>query len=137
MSSFTPDEITYLNSQPLGRLATVDTAGNPHVVPVAFRYNQEFDSIDIGGFGLAQSKKFRDVASVGRAAFVVDDLVSVDPWQPRMLEVRGVAETLASGGDEIMAAFDPEVIRIYPKRIVGFGINSGDTEFTVTSRTIA
>jgi pyridoxamine 5'-phosphate oxidase family protein len=136
LSNFTADEIAYLNSQPLGRLATVDSAGNPHVVPMAFRYNQELDAIDIGGFDFAQSQKYRNVAHTGRAAFVVDDLASVDPWQPRMLQVRGVAETLPSGGDEIMAGFAPEMIRIYPKRIVGFGINGGETGFAVTSRTI-
>ena len=40
MSSFTPDEIAYLQSQRLGRLATVGPDGQPHVVPVGFRYNQ-------------------------------------------------------------------------------------------------
>jgi nitroimidazol reductase NimA-like FMN-containing flavoprotein (pyridoxamine 5'-phosphate oxidase superfamily) len=39
MSSFTPDEIAYLQSQRLGRLATVGPDGQPHVVPVSFRYN--------------------------------------------------------------------------------------------------
>ena len=49
MSAFTPAEIAYLQSQRLGRLATVNAAGEPHVVPVAFRYNPELDTIDIGG----------------------------------------------------------------------------------------
>ncbi len=40
MSSFTPDEIAYLQGQRLGRLATVGPDGQPHVVPVSFRYNQ-------------------------------------------------------------------------------------------------
>ncbi len=128
MSHFTPNEIEYLRTQLLGRLATVDETGAPHVVPVGFRYNPDLDTIDIGGFGVARSKKYRDVARTGRAAFVVDDLVSVDPWQPRMLEVRGRAEVLASGGREVMADFDPELIRIFPTRIVGFGINAGGIE---------
>ena len=114
MSNFTPAEIAYLQSQRLGRLATVDAAGNPHVVPVAFRYNPELETIDVGGHGIARSKKYRDVAHSGRAAFVVDDLASVDPWRPRMLEVRGRAEVVATGGQEIMPAFDPELIRIFP-----------------------
>jgi pyridoxamine 5'-phosphate oxidase family protein len=136
MSNFTADEIAYLNSQLLGRLATVDPDGNPHVVPVGFRYNQELDTIDIGGFDFAQSKKYRNIAMSGRAAFVVDDLISVDPWQGRMLQVRGVAETLPSGGDEILAGFAPEMIRIHPKRIVAYSINGGEPESDVTSRTI-
>ena len=31
----------------------------PHVVPVAFRYNSETDTVDVGGHGLAQRKKYR------------------------------------------------------------------------------
>jgi hypothetical protein len=45
----------------LGRLATTGRDGQPHVVPVAFRYNPDEDTIDIGGHGFAQRKKFRDV----------------------------------------------------------------------------
>lgn len=124
MSRFTPEEIAYLQSQLLGRLATVGANGDPHVVPVGFRYNPELDTIDIGGHGIAQSKKFRDVARSGRAAFVVDDLVSTDPWTPRMLTVRGRAETLAVGGQEVRPFFAPELIRLFPERIVSFGINA-------------
>ena len=39
MSVLTDAEIEYLESQRLGRLATVGHDGMPHVVPVAFRYN--------------------------------------------------------------------------------------------------
>ena len=40
MSAFTDKEIEYLDEQRLGRLATVDAEGRPHVVPVAFRYTR-------------------------------------------------------------------------------------------------
>ncbi len=124
MNSFTPQEIAYLQSQLLGRLATVGVDGDPHVVPAGFRYNPELDTIDIGGHGIAQSKKYRDAARSGRAAFVVDDLGSVDPWTPRMLAVRGQAEALPSGGQAILPDFAPELIRIFPTWIGSFGINS-------------
>ncbi|GAC1652982.1 MAG: hypothetical protein NVS4B12_24620 [Ktedonobacteraceae bacterium] len=62
MSNFTQTEIDYLQSQRLGRLATVNEAGEPHVVPVSFRYNAELDTIDIGGHNMGKSKKFRDAA---------------------------------------------------------------------------
>lgn len=130
MSAFTPSEIAYLRSQQLGRLATVDKACNPHVVPLTFRYNPDLDTIDLGGHGFARSKKLRDVIETGRAAFVVDDLRSVEPWQPRMLGVRGRSETVASGGQAIMPGFDPEMIRIFPKRVVGFGINADGFEIS-------
>ena len=134
MSSFTPQEIAYLQSQLLGRLATVGADGDPHVIPVGFRYNPELDTIDIGGHGIARSKKYRDVARSGRAAFVVDDLASVDPWTPRMLSVRGRAEALPSGGQTIMSDFAPELIRIFPTWIGSFGINSRG--FGLTSRNV-
>jgi pyridoxamine 5'-phosphate oxidase family protein len=124
MSRFTPEEIAYLQAQLLGRLATVGANDDPHVVPVGFRYNPDLDTIDIGGHGIAGSKKYRDVARAGRAAFVVDDLVSTDPWTPRMLTVRGRAEILGTGGQEIMPMFDPEMIRLFPERIISFGINA-------------
>jgi pyridoxamine 5'-phosphate oxidase family protein len=133
MSVFTEQERAYLQSQRLGRLATVDQAGEPHVVPVSFRYNPELDTIDIGGRDIVRSKKFRDVARTGRAAFVVDDVLP--PWQARGIEVRGPAETPATGGQAIMPDFAAAVIRIRPRRIVSWGI---DGEYAQpNSRTVA
>jgi pyridoxamine 5'-phosphate oxidase family protein len=126
MRVFTTAEIAYLQSQRLGRLATVGPDGQPHVVPVAFRYNPEHDTIDIGGHGFAQRKKFRDVQRNPRVAFVVDDLASISPWRARMLEVRGQAEILTEGGQTIQPGFDPEMFRLHPRRIVSFGID-GET----------
>ena len=84
MSVFSDAEIDYLGSQRLGRLATVGQDGMPHVVPVAFRYNPDTDSIDVGGHDFAKRKKFRDVKRTGMAALVVDDVLP--PWQPRAVE---------------------------------------------------
>ena len=122
MSVFTPKEIEYLRGQRLGRLATVNAAGEPHVVPVGFRYNAELDTIDIGGHNLSRSKKFRDVAQNGPAAFVVDDVLP--PWQARGIEVRGRAEVLISGGRQVNEDFDSELIRITPAKIVAWGIDT-------------
>jgi pyridoxamine 5'-phosphate oxidase family protein len=123
MSVFTPAEIAYLQSQRLGRLATVGAHGQPHVVPVSFRYNPDHDTVDIGGHGFAGRKKFRDVRHNPRVAFVVDDLASVDPWAPRGIEIRGEAEIRDTGGKEIMPRFDDEMFRIRPRRIVSWGID--------------
>jgi pyridoxamine 5'-phosphate oxidase family protein len=130
MSAFTPAEIAYLQSQRLGRLATVNAAGEPHVVPVAFRYNPELDTIDIGGHSIGNTKKFRDVARDGRVAFVIDDVLP--PWKARGLEIRGRAETLPTCGQEIMRDFGPEMNRLTPTRIIGWGI-AGET-FQANSR---
>ena len=79
MSVFSPAEIAYLQSQRLARLATAGRDGQPHVVPLAFRYNPETDTIDVGGHNFAQRKKYRDVQQNPRVAIVIDDLASVDP----------------------------------------------------------
>jgi pyridoxamine 5'-phosphate oxidase family protein len=122
MSNFTAAEIEYLKSQRLGRLATVNEACEPHVVPVGFRYNTEFDSIDIGGRYFGRSRKYRDAVRRGLVAFVVDDVAA--PWQPRGIEVRGRVEVFSSGGQEIVPGFDPEFIRVHLTRIVSWGIDS-------------
>jgi pyridoxamine 5'-phosphate oxidase family protein len=123
MSVFSDAEIDYLGSQRLGRLATVGRDGMPHVVPVAFRYNADADSIDIGGHDFAKRKKFRDVRRTGVAALVVDDVLP--PWRPRAVEVRGQASTLGIGGKAIMEGFDDPIIRIKPTRIVSWGLEDG------------
>jgi pyridoxamine 5'-phosphate oxidase family protein len=132
MSAFTETEIEYLSGQRLGRLATVDAEGRPHVVPVAFRYNEELDAVDIGGHNFARSKKFRDVDKTGRAAFVVDDVLP--PWRPRGIEVRGRAEVRSEGGKEIMEDFAEEIIRIHPHRVVSWGVDSD--AFSPNSRSV-
>ncbi len=124
MSVFTGEEVAYLNSQRLGRLATA-ADGQPHVVPVSFRYNPELDTIDIGGHSFAKRKKFRDVQRNPRVAFVVDDLASVDPWRPRGIEIRGEAEIIRAGGKDVMPHFDDEMFRIKPARIFSWGLGRG------------
>lgn len=125
MSALSAAEIDYLNSQALGRLATVGADGQPHVVPVGFRYNPEHDTIDIGGHNFAERKKFRDVQGNPRVAFVVDDIASVQPWRVRGIEIRGEVEILAAGGQEVGPGFDAELFRITPKRIVAWGLDGG------------
>jgi len=116
VSAFSEFELAYLlGDRRLGRVATVGKDGTPHVVPVGWSYNPEHDSIDIGGRDFGRTKKFRDAARSGRAAIVVDDLASTDPWRPRAVEVRGRAETI----DE-----PTPLIRIHPERIVSWGLGA-------------
>jgi pyridoxamine 5'-phosphate oxidase family protein len=118
MSRFTQEDQEYLQALRLGRLATVNKRGEPHITPVSFRYNPELDTIDIGGHNLAESRKFRDIAHNGLAAFVVDDVVP--PWQPRCIEIRGYAEALSEGGESINSQFNSALIRFTPKRIISW-----------------
>jgi pyridoxamine 5'-phosphate oxidase family protein len=121
MGRFTPEEIAYLQSQRLGRLATVNAKGDLHVVPVGFRYNPDSDTIDIGGHNIVPTKKYRDALYHGRVAFVVDDVLP--PWKPRMVEVRGTVQAESSGGKEINPNFAPDILRITPTYIVSIGVN--------------
>jgi pyridoxamine 5'-phosphate oxidase family protein len=123
MTELTTAQIDYLASQRLGRIATTGADGKPHVVPSTFRYNADANSIDVGGIRVAQTKKFRDVQANPAAAIVVDDLESVDPWKPRMLEVRGRAEAIAEGGEALGGGFGPAFIRIHVEKINAFGID--------------
>jgi pyridoxamine 5'-phosphate oxidase family protein len=131
VSVFTLAEIEYFGSQRLGRIATVGPSGQPHAVPVGFRYNADEDTIDIGGHGFAKSKKFRDAQANPRVAFIVDDLASVSPWHPRGIEVRGVAEVLASGGEAFGRGYDAAIFRVRPRRIVSWGLEGGRRTATI------
>jgi pyridoxamine 5'-phosphate oxidase family protein len=122
MSTFTVKEIEYLQEQRLGRLATVNEKGEPHVVPVGFPFNADLDVIDIGGHNLTKTKKFRDARDTGRVAFVVDDVLP--PWRARGVEVRGRAEVFGEGGEEVGPGFGADLIRILPERIVGWGLDT-------------
>jgi pyridoxamine 5'-phosphate oxidase family protein len=123
-SAFTPEEVAYLQAQRLARIATVGEDGQPHVVPVAFRYNPDTDTIDVGGHGgFARRKKWRDVQHHSKVAIVIDDIASYKPWKMRGVEVRGDAEELLSGGTTIRPSFDAEMIRIKPARVVSWGLN--------------
>lgn len=117
VSAFTDDEVSYLRGgRRLGRIATVGKDGGPHVTPVGWTYNAELETIDVSGKDLERTKKYRDVERSGRAAIVVDDLASVDPWRPRGVEVRGRAQVVD----------DPRpMIRIHADRVVSWGLGGG------------
>src|SRR3989475_11756068 len=116
MSAFTPAEIAYLRGQLLGRLATVGPNGQPHVVPVAFRYSGETDAIDIGGYDFAKRKKDRDVRGKPRGGLVIDDVPSVNPWRARGIEIRGGGEILETGGERRVPRVAPHIFRTRARR---------------------
>ncbi|RDH74048.1 PPOX class F420-dependent oxidoreductase [Mycolicibacterium moriokaense] len=126
---FKPHEIDYLNTADLGRLATVQRDGTPQASPVGFAYNSDLGTIDISGFNMAKSQKYRNIAVNPKVAFVVDDIASKRPWRVRCLEIRGTAAQAsvpreAGPGAE---AVDTAIIRITPARVISFGIDDTDT----------
>jgi pyridoxamine 5'-phosphate oxidase family protein len=122
MTKLNEAQIDYLATQRLGRIATTGADGKPHVVPTSFRYNPDLGTIDVGGLRVSSTKKYRDVEANPWAAIVVDDLVSIDPWTPRMLEIRGRAEAITGGGSDLGPGFGDGFIRIHPEKVNSFGI---------------
>ena len=120
MATFSDVELDYLlGERRLGRLATVDPSGLPHVVPVGWSYNAELGTIDVSGRNFAASRKFRNVRANPKAALVVDDVLP--PWRPRSVMVQGRAEALdPPAGSEGAQA----LIRIFPDRILSWGLEA-------------
>ncbi|MEE4023754.1 PPOX class F420-dependent oxidoreductase [Gordonia sp. PKS22-38] len=116
-----PDVLEYLATQKLGRLATVDRHGAPQNNAVGFWVNEELGTIDIGGMSLSTSRKFRNLTHNDRVAFVVDDLASVKPWRPRMVEIRGRGEQITDAPSP-RPGMDSSLIRVHPERVIAFGI---------------
>ncbi|HWG63559.1 MAG TPA: PPOX class F420-dependent oxidoreductase [Streptosporangiaceae bacterium] len=124
--ALSPAELAYLRTQPLGRLATIDRAGNLQNNPVGFTVDEQTGQIIIGGRAMAASRKFRNVRRNPNVAFVVDDLASTNPWTARGVEFRGVAEALEDI-DPPMPGMSREVIRITPSWIGSWGVEPGTT----------
>jgi pyridoxamine 5'-phosphate oxidase family protein len=90
--SFTEEEVAYLRSQPVARLATLGGDGQPDVVPVAVEFDGTFLWVG-GGATVRHTRKFRNVASGNdNVALVFDDLVSFDPFIARGIRIYGRAE---------------------------------------------
>lgn len=95
--SFTDEEVAYLRSQRLARIATVAPDGQPDVVPVGFEFDGTY--FYVGGIDPAKTRKVRNVrAGNTKVALVIDDLMSTAPWTPRYLRVYGTAELVQREG---------------------------------------
>jgi pyridoxamine 5'-phosphate oxidase family protein len=90
--SFTDEEIAYLRSQPVARLATIGPGDQPDVVPLAFEFDGTFFWVGGSGRPVLDTRKFRNVgAGNQKVALVVDDMVSVDPFIARSIRIYGHA----------------------------------------------
>jgi len=103
--------VSYLTSHSQGRLATVGPDGGPQNKPVGYRYNAELGTIDIGGYEMQRSAKYRNVGRDPKVSFVIDDAVGEGAAGMRFLEIRGEAEQAA------------DLIRIRPRRLVSWNID--------------
>ena len=114
-SAATFDEVQaeYLAENFIGRVATTAPSGQPHVVPVVYEFDGS--TITFGGWNLTNSMKFRNLMANNKVAFVVDDVVSTDPWKVRGIEIRGTAEPVSGKGGVT-------TIRIIPLNIRSWGL---------------
>ena len=115
MQPFTDQELEYLGTQRLARIATSSRSGQPDVAPVGFGVDE--DSLVSGGLDITKTVRYRNLLENPRATVVVDDLASIDPWTPRGVKVRGAA-SIEDHADGLR-------IRVLPDVIWSWGINEG------------
>jgi pyridoxamine 5'-phosphate oxidase family protein len=127
-SIFTQKEIEYLKSQRLARIATAaaptqqEGSVQPDVVPVGFDFDSQF--LYVGGMNLLKSTKYRNVLENDKVAIVVDDLKSIDPWDPRGIRIYGTADIVTRQGGYMESTNhpNPHYIRVTPKKKWSWGI---------------
>ena len=99
-TNFSQKEIEYLRSQRLARIATASSREEdsiqPDVVPVGFDFDGEY--FYVSGMNLLKSTKYKNVQKNPRVALVIDDLNSVDPWEPRGIRIYGIADVVNRQG---------------------------------------
>ena len=96
---FSDAEVRFLARQPRGHLATLGPSGTPQVKPLGFTVNPTLGTIDITGFNMSGSAKYRNVRANPKVAFVVDEVTEQSMEGAHFLEIRGVAETTVGTHD--------------------------------------
>ncbi len=94
---FSESELAFLKSQPLARLGTVATDGQVDVDAVGF----EFDGrrFYIGGRNLPGTRKYKNIAAGNtKVSLMIDDLKTIQPWEPRGIKIHGTAELVERNG---------------------------------------
>jgi len=126
-SIFSQKEEEYLKSQRLARIATVasipeERSVQPDVVPVGFDFDGEY--LYVGGMNLLKSAKYRNVLKNDKVAIVVDDLKTIDPWDPRGIKIYGSADVITRQGGYMESTDhpNPHYIRISPKKNWSWGV---------------
>jgi pyridoxamine 5'-phosphate oxidase family protein len=125
--TFTSAELAYLAKRSLGRLATIGPSGAPQVQPVAYWFDPDTETIEIGGPALGRSQKCRNIQADPRISFVVDDLatpqdtVGTDGQLGRGMEIRGRAD-IVRHQRPLMDGFSDERIHIRADRILAWNL---------------
>jgi pyridoxamine 5'-phosphate oxidase family protein len=118
----TDAEQRFLARQPLGHLATIGPDGTPQVKPLGFTYNAALGTIDIAGFNMAGSAKYRNIQANPLVALVADEMTEQSMEGAHFLEIRGVAEPV-TGPDPADGHLAAEIIRIHPRRVIAYNVD--------------
>lgn len=123
---FSEKGLEYLRSQHLARSATSSPDGIPDVAPVGFNFDGSF--FYIGGMNITKTTKYKNIMENNSVALVIDDLKTVDPWDPRGIKISRKADILARkelhGGQlHDNTHFRPTHIRIKPTKKWIWGID--------------
>jgi pyridoxamine 5'-phosphate oxidase family protein len=129
---FSQKEMEYIKSQRLARIATAasskekvqgeDTSIQPDVVPVGFDFDGDY--FYVGGMNILRSTKYKNVLKNNKVAIVIDDLKSVERWDPRGIKVYGTADIVnrQAGYMEGTDHPNPSYIRVKPDKKWSWGI---------------
>lgn len=94
--TFAPQELAYIKTRPLVRVATVSVNGQPDLVVTGF----EFDGTAfwIGGYNPTKTRRTRNIQGGNRrVALLFDDVDTAGGgWTPRYLRIYGTAELVES-----------------------------------------
>jgi PPOX class probable F420-dependent enzyme len=140
MTTFTREQLAFLQEQRLGHLATADDAGQPHVVPVCYVCDGQslYIALDAKPKRVAsqQLKRVRNILQNPHVALVVDRY-SEDWSRLAYVLIQGTAALLTPDGDEQQQAVtllrdrypqyhsmpidEQPVIAIRPQSVVAWG----------------
>jgi PPOX class probable F420-dependent enzyme len=100
-------QLVFITRQPVGRLATADSNGQPHVVPVCFVYHNDayYIAIDDKPKQTLNLKRLRNIAENPLVSLVID--VYSDDWsQLAWVMIQGKATTRERGDQhpDVLAA---------------------------------
>lgn len=106
MISFTDEQFAFIQHQRVGRLATADRVGQPHVIPVCYACDGHsiYIALDSKPKRVAPQnlRRVRNLLENPRVALVVDRYS--DDWSLlAYVLIRGSASLLDSGGEQLRA----------------------------------
>jgi pyridoxamine 5'-phosphate oxidase family protein len=118
VARFSDPELDYLRtSTEDGQRANLTIAGKDgafRLVPVRVSYDEAENAIEIAAPEALHVGINLPPADVAEVQLVVDDLASIEPWQPRGIEVTGAAEALTG----------PPLIRIRVDAVRSWGVET-------------